>query len=119
MDFFKEKETKMEIPNGRKNVVLVDCPPKPAIDEKLERLIIVIREKTTDLIVDFSDVDVITASNISALLKIRKLLENEGHRLILSGLNSRIRSVFITTELHQIFEFADDKSAALALLRVA
>ncbi|OGZ18431.1 MAG: hypothetical protein A2V72_01200 [Candidatus Nealsonbacteria bacterium RBG_13_37_56] len=109
----------MEIHKKSENVILVDCPPKPKIDQGLERLIIVIREKAANVVVDFSNVDLITASNISALLQLRKLLGDEGHRLILSGANSRIRSVFTTTGLHQIFEFADDKSAALALLEVA
>lgn len=109
----------MEIQKKSENVILVVCPPKPRIDQGLEQLIIVIRERITNVVVDFSGVDVITASNISALLKLRKLLRDEGHRLILSGLNSRIRSIFVTTRLHQIFEFADDKSAALALLGVA
>ena len=108
----------MEIHKKSENVILVDCSPKPKIDQGLEQLITVIRERTTNVVVDFSEVGIITASNISALLKLRKLLENEGHRLILSGLNSRIRSIFVTTKLHQIFEFADDKSTALALLEV-
>jgi anti-anti-sigma factor len=109
----------MEIHKKSENVILVDCPPKPKIDQGLERLIIVIRERAANVVVDFSGVDIITASNISELLKLRKLLKDEGHRLVLSGVNSRIRSIFTTTKLHQIFEFADDKSAALALLEVA
>ncbi|MDP2910573.1 MAG: STAS domain-containing protein [bacterium] len=109
----------MEIHKKSENVILVVCPPKPKIDQGLEQLIIAIRERTTNVVVDFSRVDIITASNISELLKLRKLLKDEGHRLVLSGVNSRIRSIFTTTKLHQIFEFAHNESAALALLEVA
>jgi len=112
----------MEIQERSENVIFVDCSPKPAIDEELERLIIVIRGirgKTANIVIDFSKTDVITASNISILLKLRKLLKDEGQRLILSGLNSRARSVFITAGLHQAFEFSNDKSAALAAISAA
>ena len=109
----------MEIPDKQKNVFLVDCPPKPAIDEKFKQLIVVMRKSTTNLIVDFSDVNIITGSNISTLLILHKLLKNEGHRLILSGLSPAIKGIFEKTHLDRIFEFAHDKSTALATLNVA
>jgi len=109
----------MEVRNEQKNVVLVSCPPKPEIDEKLEALIIVMRKETTNLVVDFSGVDIITASNISMLLILRKLLEDKGHKLILSGISSKIKNLFVITELHQTFEFIEDKSTALTTFNVA
>jgi len=109
----------MEIREKKENFVLFDCPPEPAINEKLEKLIVVMRKNTTNLVVDFSDTNIITASNISALLKLRKLLKDEGHRLILSGLNPEIKGIFQKTNLYKVFEFADDKLAALATLNVA
>lgn len=113
----------MDVPdqkkNEQKNVILVVCPPKPGIDERLEQLVVIIRKKITNIVIDFSDVNVITASNISALLILRELLESEGHRLILSGINSRIKNVFVVTKLHRIFEFTDDKTIAMTAFNVA
>ena len=109
----------MEIQDKKKNVVLVDCPPKPEINKKLEGLIVVMRENTTNLVVDFSNTNIITGSNISTLLKLRKLLKDEGHRLILSGLSPAIRGIFKKTHLDKVFEFADDKSTALAAINAA
>ena len=109
----------MEIPEKKKSVVLVDCPPKPEIDEELEGLIIVMRENATNVVVDFSNVNFITCSNISTLLKLHKFLQDEGHQLILSGLNPEIMEIFQKTYLHNVFEFTDDKSIALATFNIA
>ncbi len=67
-----------------------------------------------DVVVDFSGVDIITTPAIARLITLRKLLVDCGRRLVLHSAAQQIRGVFATTGLDQIFEFADDKDAALA-----
>jgi len=71
-----------------------------------------------EVVIDFSNVDIITSSSISKLLKLRKLLGDCGHRLVFCSVAAATRGIFTVTGLDGIFEFADDKFVALASLQM-
>jgi anti-anti-sigma regulatory factor len=86
--------------------------PKGSLNSKT-----VSEDPACDVVVDFSNVDIITTPVIARLMALRKLLVDCGRRLVLHSAAQQIKGVFTTTGLDQIFEFADDKPAALAHVR--
>jgi anti-anti-sigma regulatory factor len=71
-----------------------------------------------DVVVDFSEVDIVTSSSLSKMLKLRKLLTDCEHNLIFCGVAPATKGVFTVTGLEGVFEFAEDKFVALASLQV-
>ena len=109
----------MGIQNWSENVVLIDLPAEPQIAEELRAVIEIVRDRgDCDVVVDFSSVDIITSSSISALLKLRKLLTDCGRQLIFCGVAPATKNVFKITGIDEIFEFTEDKFIALASLQM-
>jgi len=110
----------MAIRNSSADIVTVDLHPEPDTGTELATVASLVRLRGgCDVAVDFSSVDIVTSASLSRLLELRKLLANCGHRLVLSSLAPETRNIFEVTALDSVFEFADDKSAALAAIRGA
>ena len=108
----------MGIDHSSQGILTVDLLAEPDMGTELETVAKVVREEADcDLIVDFSSVDIITSSSISKLLKLNKLLNGHGHQLILCGLINATKQILKLAGLDQIFDFADDKSAALTAVK--
>ena len=109
----------MGIQNWSEDIVLVDLPQEPQIADELGAVIEIVRDRgDCDVVVDFSEVDIITSSGLSMLLKLRKLLTDCGHRLVFCSVVAATRGIFTVTGLDMVFEFADDKFVALAGLQL-
>ena len=110
----------MGIQNWSETIVLVDLPQEPEMGDELKAVTEIIRDRgDCDLVVDFSSVDIITSSSISKLLKLNKLLNGYGHRLVLCGLVMATKQIFMLAGLDKVLDFADDKSAALTTVKNA
>jgi anti-sigma B factor antagonist len=70
-----------------------------------------------DVLVDFSQVQVLTSEALCRLMILDRLLRGSGCMLILCNVSSEIKHVFIRTGLVTIFEFAEDELAALRRIR--
>ena len=109
----------MGIQNWSEDIILVDLAQEPQIAEELKTVTEMARDRgDCDVVIDFSDVDIITSSSLSALLKLQKLLTDCSHRLVLCGLAAATKSVFTITGIAVLFEFADSKLTALAGLQL-
>lgn len=109
----------MGIQNWSENVVLVDLAEEPQLGDELTNTIAIFKEKPcSDLVIDFSEVDIITSSSLSKLLKLNKMLNNCSKKLILCSMTPATRGVFTVTGLQEIFEIVDDKFVALASLQL-
>ncbi|MFC1677220.1 STAS domain-containing protein [Planctomycetota bacterium] len=109
----------MGIQNWSEDIIILDLAAEPQTGDDLRSVIEVVRDRgDCEVLVDFSGVDIITSSSISALLKLRKLLEDCGHRLVFCSVAPATKGVFILTGLDEIFEFYDDKCVALAALQL-
>ena len=87
--------------------------------EELQTVVDMLAENCIrDVVVDFADVDIVTSSSIAKLLKLRKMLTNNGQQLVFSSADGRIRQVFTITGLDSVFEFVDDQFVALAGLQL-
>ncbi len=75
-------------------------------------------DQTPDMALDLSGVTQINSSNLSQLLRLRKLAVDNNVKLILAGPSDGIWAVFLTTGLDKVFNFAEDLSTALAGLQI-
>jgi anti-anti-sigma factor len=115
----KYKEIKMGIQDWSEDIILVDLPQEPEMGDELKMVTGIVRDRgDCEVVIDFSNVDIITSSSISKLLKLRKLLADCGHRLVFCSVAAATRGIFTVTGLDGIFEFADDKFVALASLQM-
>ncbi|TFG49448.1 MAG: hypothetical protein E4H40_02985, partial [Candidatus Brocadiia bacterium] len=65
----------MGIQNWSEDIILVDLPQEPNMGDELKTVIEMVRDRgDCEVVADFSEVDIITSSSISKLLKLRKLL---------------------------------------------
>ena len=109
----------MGIQDWSEDVVLVDLPPEPEIGDELKTVTeIALDRGDCDVVMDFSSVDIVTSSSLSKLLKLRKLLADCGHRLVLCNVAAATKGIFTVTGLDGIFELVDDKFVALASLQI-
>ena len=110
----------MGIDHSLKGILTVDLLPEPDMCTELENVAEVVRDGgDCDVVVDFSSVDIITSLSISKLLKLNRLLDGFGHRLVLCGLINATKQIFKLAGLDQVFDFTDDKSAALTAVKHA
>jgi len=68
---------------------------------------------TCDLIIDFSNVELMTSEGISSLIILERLLKSYGHKIVLCAVSSNNKQILERTGIQPLFEFADDESAAL------
>jgi anti-anti-sigma factor len=109
----------MGIQNWSEDVILVDLPQEPEMGDELMTATEMVRDRgNCDVVIDFSNVDIVTSSSLSKLLKLRKLLADCGHRLVLCDVAPATKGIFTVTGLDGIFELVDDKFVALASLQV-
>jgi anti-anti-sigma regulatory factor len=108
----------MGFQNWSDDIILVDLPREPRLRSELKTLIEIVRDRgDCDVVMDFTSVDIMTSTSISGMLRLRKLLADCGHRLIFCNVPTATRGVFNVVGLDEVFEFAEDKFAALANLQ--
>lgn len=109
----------MGIQNWSEDIILVDLPQEPQMGDELKTATEMVRDRgDCDVVVDFSEVDIVTSSSLSKLLKLHKLLVDCGHRLIFCNVAPATRGIFTVTGLDGVFELVDDKFVALAGLQI-
>jgi anti-anti-sigma regulatory factor len=113
------KSAKMVIRNFSKDVLFVDLPPKePHIGNELKHLNEVVGTASNrDVVIDFFRVEIVTSSDISNLLTLRALLREHKRQLIFCNVSTLTKGIFTVAGLDAIFEFAEDKQAALAAIQ--
>lgn len=77
------------------------------------------QENPPGLVVDLSDVTQINSSNLSQLLRLRKLMVERDTQLRLAGPSDAVWSIFIMTGLDKVFHFAEDTATALTELQLS
>ena len=109
----------MGIQNWSEDIIVVDLPTEPQICDELKAVTEIVRDRDNcDVVVDFTSVDIVTSSSLSALLRLHKLLTDCGHRLVFSNVATATKSVFTVTGIEELFEFVDDKFIALTGLQL-
>ena len=107
----------MGIQDWSENTILVDLSGEPEMGNELIAVTEMVRDRgDCDVVIDFSGVDIVPSSNLSRLLKLHKKLSDSGHKLVLCSVSAATKGIFMITGLDGNFEFANDKSEALASL---
>jgi len=107
----------MRVENWPKNVVLIHLPREMQKHTELQTTIdTVSKAGDLDVVVDFSDVDIVGSPTFSRLLELRSVLHQSGHRLVLSHVAAATKGVFTVAQLDRLFDFTENESAALAVL---
>lgn len=107
----------MGIKNWSEDIILADLHREPQLADDLKTVIDIVNDRgDCDVILDFSNVDIITSPSLSKLLKLRQLLTDCGHRLVFCSMCEFTGSAFKITGLDGFFEIADGRPAASAKL---
>jgi len=109
----------MSIHRWSEDVILVDLPRELEEHSELQTAIGMVRDRgDCDVVVDFSRVDIVGGACLAGLLELRRLLNDSGHKLTLCRVAPAIKGVFTIARLDGLFEFAEDRFAALASLQM-
>ncbi len=79
------------------------------------RLLELIEQQPGRLIVDLSGVGYIDSSGVSTMIEAKRRLERAGGRIVLAGLQARVRSVFEIAKLDRYFKIAPGVEEARGL----
>ena len=60
----------------------------------------------------------LTQKSVQLLLKLRKIVKDNGRKLVLSAVSRRTKEIFVVTGIDSVFEFVDEKTYALAGLQL-
>ena len=100
----------MTIKNWSDNIIIVNLHKELRISEELKNVNEIISNRDNcDVIVDFSDVDIVTSSDICNLIILHTSLRKRGRRLILCNVAVLTKCIFTVAGLDELFDFADDK----------
>ena len=110
----------MSIQDWSENIVIIELPKEPQITEEVQMAIDIFKDRADcNIIVDFSEVDIITSSGISALLTLNKMITDSKFQLILCNVSKATKNIFDVIGLLEVFDFINDKFLALASLQMA
>jgi len=105
----------MSIYRWSEDMILVVLPEDLEKDDCLQPVTQMVRHgHPCDVVVDFSDVQVVGGPWLTQLLKIQRLAQGRGHRLTLCNVAPAIRGVFAIAHLDDLFAFQEDRFTALA-----
>jgi anti-anti-sigma factor len=105
----------MGIQDWSDNCLLVTIAPEPDMSDELKTVTEIIQQRDNcSVVIDFSDVELVTSSSLAQLLRLQKILDDHNQQLIFCGAGSRTKGIFEVTGLNKVFEFVEDKFTALA-----
>lgn len=109
----------MRIQHWSEDVILVDLPADVTKHNGLQTVIAMLRHgPACDVVVDFSEVQMVGGAWLTQLQKIQRLAHQSGHKLILCDVAPATRGVFTIAHLDDLFEFAADRFTVLASPRL-
>ena len=109
----------MGIQNWSDEIILVNLAKEPQMGEELQAVTGSAAQRgDCDVVINFTDIDIVTSSSIAKLLKLRKTLVDCDRRLVFCSVDAKTRKIFTLTGLENVFEFVDDQFVALAGLQL-
>ncbi|MBI1337920.1 MAG: STAS domain-containing protein [Phycisphaera sp.] len=110
----------MSIEKWSETIWIARLGNEPALSEDLAGLYEDVRifESPVHVVLDFSLVSHVNSSNLSQVLRLRKIAVDRETRLILASPRDGVWGVLLTTGLDKVFEHASDVTTALALIQV-
>lgn len=108
----------MAIQNWSDDITVVELSDDPQFSDELGSLMDSYEEKPSDVVLNMAGVGFINSSNISKLLRLRKLILSHHRRMIICAVTTQVWGVFLVTGLEKIFEFTKDMVTGLAMMQL-
>ena len=108
----------MAIQNWSDDILVVELSDDPQFTDDVDSLLERLETDPEHVVLNFESVGFINSSNLSRLLRLRKLVLSQSHKLILCAASTQVWGVFMVTGLDKIFEFTNDMVTALATLQL-
>jgi len=108
----------MAIQNWSDKIIMADLADDPELTDDLVALAERLEQEPKDTLINFAAVRFLNSSNISRLLKLRKIIMDSNRRLCLCGIAIQVWGVFLLTGLDSLFDVAEDTATALASLQI-
>jgi len=100
------------------DIILVSLPSQPQQSDEFETLNTMLSDAIDhDVVMDFTNVEMLTSESICGLLILAKLLGGAGHEFVLCSVPAPINDIFNRTGLLSVFDFADTDEEALDTVR--
>ena len=107
----------MSVQQWSEDVLVARLTDDPQLSEDMNEVGDRLRGGKCDVVLDLSDLRLLTSSGISRLLRLRKHMIESNRTLMLCSLQDRVWGVFLATGLDSIFTFAATVSEALAQIQ--
>jgi anti-anti-sigma factor len=107
----------MAIQQWSEDTLVVRLADDPELSDDMSEVRDRLKGVCRDVVLDLSDLGLLTSSGISKLLRLRKHQVEGGRRLVLCSPRDKVWSVLLATGLDALFEFAETVSEALARLQ--
>jgi len=100
----------MGIQTFSEDILLINLPEQPQHGEEIDIVNKLLSDSVDfDVMVNFSDVEMLTSGSICGLMILSKLLQGAGRKLVLYNLSPAIKQIFERTGLITVFELADNE----------
>jgi anti-anti-sigma factor len=107
----------MNVEQRMEQVLLVKLSHGAPAGEELESaLALTSRERSRHVVVDFSEVQVMTSGMLSQLMILERQLDAFDRRLVLCSVRAEVANVFQCVGLQGLFRFAKDQTTAFEWL---
>jgi len=107
----------MAIQQWSEDTLVVRLMNDPELSDDMDEVRDRLKGVCCDVVLDLSDLGLLTSSGISKLLRLRKYQVEGGRRLVLCSPQDKVWGVLLATGLDALFEFAETVSDALARLQ--
>ncbi len=85
------------------HIVIVRLPPEPQTSDELDRVVqVAVNDIGSDIIVDFTDLQIISKSSLRRLVVLHRILDGSTRRLGFCNISPAIRSVFKTHKMERL-----------------
>ena len=110
---------KMGVQTWSEDLIVVDLPRElEGHSSELQTVVDTLRQRSIcDVVVDFSNTDIVGSLTLSRLLELRRVLRESERKLVLCSVTPAAKAVFTIALLDRLFDFAEDVPAALMTLQ--
>ncbi|HZL38001.1 MAG TPA: STAS domain-containing protein [Tepidisphaeraceae bacterium] len=109
----------MAVEKWSEGVTVARLTDDPLLTEDLQSVEKTVSHGMMDVVLDFSAVHFVNSSVLARLLKLRKQIAAEEHRLVLCNVHDQVWGAFMVTGLDKLFLVSDNVTTALATLQMA
>ena len=110
----------MTIEQWSDSILVVDLQDDPAFTDDVASLLDQLEGQVEfDVVLNFRGVTYLNSSNIAKLLKLRRKVQSQKRRIVLSEIDTNVWGLFLVTGLDKVFDFTDSVATGLASVQLS